>query len=92
MAGGGEGLGGGVDGRVPILRIARARVGDLLQAKIATAPLIRADDSWDSLVERLIRQVLVKRTASKPANGDIDVGFPHLLAVVNDASQEGRKH
>ena len=55
---------------------------DLLQAKIATAPLIRADDSWDSRVERLIRQVLMRRTVSKPANGEIDVGFPHLLSFV----------
>ena len=40
----------------------------------------------------MIRQLLVKRIASKPANGDIDVSLAHQLAVMDDASQQASKH
>jgi hypothetical protein len=40
----------------------------------------------------MIRQFLVKCMAHKLANGDIDVRFPHQLAIVDDASQQARKH
>ena len=34
----------------------------------------------------------MKRIANKPANGDIDLGLAHQLAIVNDASQQTGEH
>ena len=34
----------------------------------------------------------MKRIASKPTNGDIDLGFTHQLAIVNDADEQTGEH
>ncbi len=40
----------------------------------------------------MIRQFLVKRIARKPANGDINMGFPHQPAIVHNPTQQASKH
>ncbi len=41
---------------------------------------------------RVIGQGLVQPIACKPANGQVDLRFPHEPAVVDDAQQEARQH
>jgi hypothetical protein len=40
----------------------------------------------------VVRQFILKRIPSKPANSDTDLGFAHKFAIVHDAMQETGKH
>ena len=66
------------------------------QASTVRLKILRNRSSPQALANarqaRMIRQLLVKRIASKPANGDIDVSLAHQLAVMDDASQQASKH
>src|SRR5579859_1655881 len=46
----------------------------------------------DARQARMIRQFFVQRIAGKPANGDIDLGLPHKLAVVDNAYKQPGEH
>jgi hypothetical protein len=41
----------------------------------------------DARQTRMIGQLFMKRVTGKPANGDINLGVPHELAVVDDAGK-----
>jgi hypothetical protein len=40
----------------------------------------------------MIGQLLVKRIASKPANGEINLSLAHQSAVMNNPAQQAREH
>ena len=64
----------------------------LKQDSTVRLKILRNRSAANACQARMIRQFLVKRIARKPANGDINMGFPHQPAIVHNPTQQASKH